>query len=117
MIPAVAVVDSDQAAVTDLTVLAVEADWEVSEAGLVVEAAAAAEALADQQETEGIPETAVSEVVAPGAGLTNKALEAASVHQELAYMAVEAEHMAVDSAEAHRAWAPPVDSHLSRSAG
>lgn len=93
------------------------ADWEVSEAGLVAEAAAAAKALADQQEAKDIPETAVSEVVAPDAALTDKALEAASVHQEMAYMAVEAVHMAVDSAEAHMAWAPPVDSHLSRSAG
>lgn len=109
--------DSDLAAVTDLAVLAVEADWEVSEAGLVAEAAVAAEALADEQEAEDIPETAVSEVVAPDAALTNKALEAISVHQALAYMAVEAEHTAVDSAEAHRAWAPLVDIRLVSSVG
>lgn len=118
MVPAVAVGDSDQAAVTELTVLAVAADWEeVSEASMVAEAAAAVKALADQQEEEDIPETAVSAVVAPEVALTDKALEAMSVYQAVAHMALEAAHTAVDSAEARRAWARLVDFHVICSAG
>lgn len=80
MVPAVAVVDSNQAAVTELAVLAVAADWEeVSEASMAAEAAAAVVALTDQQEAEGMPETAVLETVAPQAALTDEALEATSV--------------------------------------
>ncbi|KAH9380581.1 hypothetical protein HPB48_017309 [Haemaphysalis longicornis] len=106
--------DSDQAAVTELAVLAVAADWEeVSEASMV----AAVKTLADQQEAEDIPETAVSEVVAPDVALTDKALEAMSVHQAVAYMVLEEAHTAVDSAEAHRAWARLVDFHVVCSAG
>lgn len=111
------VADSDQAAVTEVAILAVAADWEVSEASMVAEAAAAFKALADQQEAEDIPETAVSEVVAPDLALTDKALEAMSMHQALAYMALEAAHTAVDCAEAHGAWARLVDLHLIWPAG
>lgn len=111
------VADSDQAAVTEVAILAVAADWEVSEASMVAEAAAAVKALADQQEEEDIPETAVSAVVAPEVALTDKALEAMSVYQAVAHMALEAAHTAVDSAEARRAWARLVDFHVICSAG
>lgn len=109
--------DSDQAAVTELAVLAVAEVWEVSEAGLVAEAAAAVKALAVKQEVGDIPETVVSEVVAPDAALTDKALEGTSVHQALAYMAAGAAHTTVDSAEAQRVWASLVDIRLICSAG
>lgn len=116
MFPAVVIVDSDQAAVTELTVLAVTDLEEVSEAGLEAEAAAAVVALVDKQEIVDMAETVLSEAVSLEAALTDEALEVTSVVHGGADMAAETAHTVVDFAEAHRAWARLVDFHLIRSA-
>lgn len=89
MVPAVALVDLEQMAFTAVEVWAVTADWEVSEAGIVAEEAAAVMVLADKQEVGDIPEAVVSEAAATEAALPDVALEASLVDQDRVYMAAD----------------------------
>lgn len=117
MVPAVALVDLEQAAFTAVEVLAVTADWEASEAGLAAEEAAAVMDLADKQKVGDIPEAVVSEAAATEAALPGVALEARLVDQDQVYMAADpTTYTAVDLAEAHRALARLVELCLVRSA-